>query len=1463
MKDFCVNINASEVAYLSELNGLSNRTTAAYIGLWQRQNETDEFPSASQFKSLVEALNSPITGTVEYYNNIAQKENPDVRAYNIGLRESLVSEVTEITEDMKQQADRDSRILKYEDQYYIPTALQTPEIQTVKETIDYDTARDQLLELDNNTLNSEDLFNLLESSGLNINTLNFLKSLPEIDYNFTTNYKASSYDAKTQTININIHAILASPFTNGSTSIADTIAHEVLHRHTQALVYYAAHSQLRNKLSSDQRAAYENLHKIVESNPDLKNFGIASVGELLANLGNPEVVDFLEKSNSFKSFIKTLLAFFGIRSNDYDIAKKGMYKLISTFNPLNVHNIDLGRLGDVENSNLDELIAYKNSPIALKDLVTTVYSNKDLSSTDLMEIVAKQKDPNLRKALTSFIQETIATQSKLANQKKVLEQEVQTLKKEAQTRFMFASADRLKNTPIQSKRIVSSEHLDGVEETTDNTKTAQDVARELESVHGLLLAYTHPRDPATIDLRNKSFIYAFKQYRDAIVVPYKEVLEKHLIPILFNPSTSLKYKYRFKLLARKEPFASGNIDNEIYAEYDEGGKTYLVPLLSLYDQTETNKELSEVYHERLVHLTIDLGRSFSDVKRKLDIQQVSAGGLNRFENKTTKLSLNHLIEHFASHNTFVKFSKPHIYTDVKGMYNAEKEFPELFFPNGGLKTKSLREEYPEVNAKFEALVDKIREKYGDKYISSGGKPLINDVDSLYISEVNKLNGQPLVFYTFDPNVDFDSPSFLKTTKKTFLGKQLTNGVGILHLDAKPLPIEKLFEFDAADTSLVRSTISKKKNERVLELFQNIVRVLRLQEDCTSFMNNYTQKKTSVDFNNVASNLDATRNTEDDAYTALREFIKFIFSHENIEKVDFDINSQDNKLSVVVSNYEHPVAFLNVSKTEIYEAFKTMNPEISGPDDITVYNRFDMPLFIKLAKEYFSQFPTHKEPVLHYLNEFFRTTKQSLYLQYRLDSDTSKSVESRRTRYGKIKLGSATGEQEIYSSLFSTVESIRTPTIYYSKNKFKGLIENAMNSTEANSFSPVRRDVSRLNIISSPKIILNENDEVNNKLILLNKLNALPKGGISKISHVAVKDKIFIDLDILYLQNTVTTLEESLVSADNLLRPILLSQIEATKNLITARLKSLRTSTKSLNFNPTWADLLSGATEFELSGLRNTTVNVTRKINEPWDLKPTWSTIFTGANKKLLEETFTEFELSAISDTLETYFSAKELDLETILALPQVLNVLTPARASYLLNRYDSSGLIRVLHKISMENTYVKPEVLYAAFKELNDPNTTTVYDLLLKTGMAPEQVNSLIENTSSIETSSLFVTLSEYAESIRGYDTEVNKYINNTEYVSEILDVYLAQNPLNDYIAQRLKDHKYLDENNNPCLKLGGSIGFTPSNKWELVGQFKGASHAHGGIDIAIEGGKITIKDKSGELLQAEKGLVISKNSLI
>jgi len=73
----------------------------------------------------------------------------------------------------------------------------------------------------------------------------------------------------------------------------------------------------------------------------------------------------------------------------------------------------------------------------------------------------------------------------------------------------------------------------------------------------------------------------------------------------------------------------------------------------------------------------------------------------------------------------------------------------------------------------------------------------------------------------------------------------------------------------------------------------------------------------------------------------------------------------------------------------------------------------------------------------------------------------------------------------------------------------------------------------------------------------------------------------------------------------------------------------------------------------------------------------------------------------------------------------------------------------------------------------------------------------------------------------------------------------------------------FTDDEGNPCAKMGmKSDKFTKGGKWEMIKEFKGASHERGGIDIEIGNSGIKMSSKQGKF-EAKFGLVIAANGLV
>lgn len=113
---------------------------------------------------------------------------------------------------------------------------------------------------------------------------------------------------------------------------------------------------------------------------------------------------------------------------------------------------------------------------------------------------------------------------------------------------------------------------------------------------------------------------------------------------------------------------------------------------------------------------------------------------------------------------------------------------------------------------------------------------------------------------------------------------------------------------------------------------------------------------------------------------------------------------------------------------------------------------------------------------------------------------------------------------------------------------------------------------------------------------------------------------------------------------------------------------------------------------------------------------------------------------------------------------------------------------------------------------------------------------------------------------------ENNQYENINQQVEELFDKNLQlANEIYKTLGFDVIDESeitYTDEEGNPCAKDGMSFNkFTKGGKWEIVKEFKGASHERGGIDIEISNGTIKMTGKQGQI-KAKNGLVINSKTL-
>jgi cyclophilin family peptidyl-prolyl cis-trans isomerase len=108
-------------------------------------------------------------------------------------------------------------------------------------------------------------------------------------------------------------------------------------------------------------------------------------------------------------------------------------------------------------------------------------------------------------------------------------------------------------------------------------------------------------------------------------------------------------------------------------------------------------------------------------------------------------------------------------------------------------------------------------------------------------------------------------------------------------------------------------------------------------------------------------------------------------------------------------------------------------------------------------------------------------------------------------------------------------------------------------------------------------------------------------------------------------------------------------------------------------------------------------------------------------------------------------------------------------------------------------------------------------------------------------------------ETIREFKEFVSKQSGNTETFSDVQIEAMIQSG----------EITFTEDDGKPCAKMGmKSDKFAKGGKWEMIKEFKGASHERGGIDIEIGNGGIKMSGKQGKF-EAKFGLVIAANGFV
>jgi hypothetical protein len=140
-------------------------------------------------------------------------------------------------------------------------------------------------------------------------------------------------------------------------------------------------------------------------------------------------------------------------------------------------------------------------------------------------------------------------------------------------------------------------------------------------------------------------------------------------------------------------------------------------------------------------------------------------------------------------------------------------------------------------------------------------------------------------------------------------------------------------------------------------------------------------------------------------------------------------------------------------------------------------------------------------------------------------------------------------------------------------------------------------------------------------------------------------------------------------------------------------------------------------------------------------------------------------------------------------------------------------------------------------------------------------LNSEVKTSSNPKTIKTEETITTPEETITEEETEKNKQSDQAKRVLKKKRKNRSITVESQDLLENLISNgsiRYADEKTDEtCLAHGGSFGFTRGSKWNIIKDFKGASHAKGGIDIEIGGGKIKIIDGATEI-KAEDGLLIN-----
>lgn len=1464
----CINVNHPTVQEFAYLTGSTTDEIATNIGLWQNRTSSLDFPTIEEYNNFVLGTkNFDLQQAVSLYidslgRGAVISTNKDDRA--VLINPELVQQVEEINEENTAEANRNSKVLQSGNYFYVPSNLFVSRQEFSYTVADPANAlsfsnlsTDIVNQLNDKILSNANVINLLQQLNTRPQTIELIQSLPKVNIKFNIGLD-NKYDMLTNEITINLFSLLSTPITNNTEEIGETIAHEILHFNTQHLLYAAANKNLSHLLSTEQHNAYKDLLDIVNTSKVVKAFKIDSVGELIANLSNVNFVQ--ELTNENKSWWSKVLQFFGLKNNNYKLAEKALYTLLNTVNPLNVKT-EVGKyLRQNQFASLDDVIKYKYSNTAFKDLRTTVFKDENLNAKEISEMIKtllaaspKEIKNILKKFLTSSV-DTI-----LKQQREITELKANSESKEVK----YTLDDKILSVPITFSGVAIENSFDSNIETSDTSVKANQTAEQaskaamvkIEKTEGLLAAYTgvEAEDLTSVENATRNFLELFRN-RTAdwmtsevdVTLPTGELLgyresQKHINNIL-NNTVPRGIEYKYYILTHKGK--NKLFDTRIFAQISTGE---YVQIAKLYADSTYNIEKSKELENKEITSIISFN-DFEDVKKTLGVKQISAGAPRRDPNNEQR-NFNQLIGQLQESYPGIKLSSPYIYTDLRGQWNIKEDpYYEELFINGNLrplKEISHLESYQKME-QLKADLLKI-----DKSFVKNNLPKVPSVKATYDATTNPLNGQPLIFYTFNKSVDFDT--IQEDMLVPIWNGQLDNGIGIIHLDNKAMDTATTLHLAYNNPESGRDIVRYRQHNRLIGFFKSFIKSIYTVNERKDF-EYFLSKDKDYDGNEIfdpytskAENFDRDlkeilQNENNSKYLSdFKELIKSIFGPElsNSKSVQHTIAADFSKkrLKLGVKDYSRPLAYLNISEESrsnmlkdfivILEKAETLEGELNR---VEIQNHFDFPRFAEVFFEFYAEKGEESKQfafkLLDHALSYTKTFSQGFYNHHVIQKTNNKGA-----LFAKMVINPET-EEAIKNSLISTVVGIKSPILYISKDSLNRLIDEKIGNMPTNA-EPLLNKTSGAKVTNiQPVQYITEKTLVNvdqNQYLKDSIVSILSEQGLS-IQDIQYNIKVgqtFVDLELVYLYKTKTELEQELQNNPN---PIKLFTL---KN----QLAKVENSLKQLN------SVKKGKSTI---GKKVAAINTFSRI----------------LNKKV-EKSLTPFEAQAVSSVLLTQpYLSSDSTLEELLMSPEIREVFTEDRLNNLLANFDTTGLITLSKMLTSPPYSLNSQAVYL---EINKPGILNInlYEFLNRVlGTSDFDIETIFGNLQDNEIfDTMFSTVGDVTNKLLGYNELFSRIDFNT-FSSTLHNLYNGGKDLMSTLREQIDDDFiYADENGNPCAKFGAAINFEPGQNWEIVGEFKGRSHAQGGINIELSDKGVIFTNEGGEF-KAENGLVINRNQL-